>query len=147
MEQTRRSFLKGAGLVALGAGALTGAAGLTGCAAASTPSAFETKHECDVVVAGAGIGGLAAAVSAAEQGANVVLVEASKHVGGTSRFAAGAFGPRFGAEWEAAYAKAPLSDPELGKFVCDNWSSYLEWIEGLGMTTEELAAGSPYVWI
>lgn len=147
MEQTRRSFLKGAGLVALGAGVMTGAAGLTGCTAPAASSAFETKHECDVVVAGAGIGGLAAAVSAAEQGASVVLLEASKHVGGTSRFAAGAFGPRFGAEWKAAYAKAPMSDPELGKFVCDNWGSYLEWIEGLGMTTEELAAGSPYVWM
>ena len=148
MEQTRRDFFKNAGLVALGTGALAGAASLTGCSTGgSSASAYKTKHECDVVIAGAGIGGLAAAVSAAEQGAKVILVEASKHVGGTSRFAAGAFGPRFGADWEKAYAKAPMSDPTLGKFVCDNWGSYLEWINGLGLVTEELAKGSPYVWM
>ncbi|MEG0127404.1 MAG: FAD-dependent oxidoreductase, partial [Clostridia bacterium] len=101
--------------------------------------AFKTEYECDVVIAGAGIGGLAAAVSAAEKGATVILVEASQHVGGTSRFAAGAFGPRFGADWEAAYAKAPMSDPVLGKLVCEKWPEYVEWITGLGMTTEELA--------
>lgn len=148
MEQTRRDFIKGAGLVAAGAAAFTGVTALAGCSSQpAEKAAFETKHECDVVVAGAGIGGLAAAVSAAEKGANVILVEASQHVGGTSRFAAGAFGPRFGAEWEAAYAKAPMSDPELGKLVCDNWGSYVEWIDGLGLTTEELAPGSPYVWM
>lgn len=150
MEQTRRDFFKGAGLAVAGAAAFTSMGALAGCSAQpdeKSAGAFEVKHECDVVIAGAGIGGLAAAVSAAEQGANVILVEASQHVGGTSRFAAGAFGPRFGADWEAAYAKAPLSDPELGKLVCDLWAPYLEWIDGLGLTTEELAPGSPYVWM
>lgn len=148
MEQTRRDFLKGAGLAAAGVGVLAGATGLIGCTSAPASEATpEAKHECDVVIAGAGIGGLAAAVSAAEKGANVILIEASQHVGGTSRFAAGAFGPRFGAEWEAAYAKAPMSDPVLGKLVCDNWAPYLEWIDSLGMTTEELAPNSPYVWM
>ena len=149
MEHTRRDFIKGAGLVAAGAAALTGAGTLVGCSSQpdAKASAHETKHECDVVIAGAGIGGLAAAVSAAEQGASVILVEASQHVGGTSRFAAGAFGPRFGADWEAAYAKAPMSDPELGKLVCDQWAPYLEWIDALGLATEELAPGSPYVWM
>lgn len=148
MEQTRRDFLRGAGIVAAGVGALAGTAALAGCTSEpAAKEAFETKHECDVVIAGAGIGGLAAAVSAAEKGANVILVEASTHVGGTSRFAAGAFGPRFGADWEAAYAKAPMSDQVLGKLICDKWSEYVEWISGLGMTTEELAPNSPYVWM
>ena len=57
------------------------------------------------------------------------------------------FGPRFGANWDEAYAKAPMSDPELGKLVCDNWASYIEWIDGMGLVTEELAPGSPYVWM
>lgn len=147
MESTRRDFLKGAGIVA-GLGAMAGAASLVGCSAPAEETAtFEVKHECDVVICGAGIGGLATAVSAAEAGANVILVEASNKVGGTSRFAAGAFGPRFGTDWEKAYAKAPMSDPELGKLVVENWDSYLEWITGMGLTTEPLAKGSSYVWM
>lgn len=147
MSQTRRDFIKGAGVIAAGAAALTGMTAISGCSASTSDVKTEAKHTCDVVVAGAGIGGLAAAVSAAEAGANVILVEASQHVGGTSRFAAGAFGPRFGANWDEAYAKAPMSDPELGKLVCDNWASYIEWIDGMGLVTEELAPGSPYVWM
>ncbi len=149
MEQTRRDFIKGASIVAAGAAALAGMTSLSGCSTQelADTGTTEAKHTCDVVIAGAGIGGLAAAVSAAEQGASVILVEASQAVGGTSRFAAGAFGPRFGAAWEEAYAKAPMSDPELGKLVCDNWAPYLEWIGGLGLATEELAPGSPYVWM
>lgn len=67
-------------------------------------------------------------------------------MGGTSRFAAGAFGPRFGTDWPEVLQKAPMSDPTLGQLVVDNWPGYLEWIDGLGLTTEELAPGSPYVW-
>ena len=48
---------------------------------AAAPAA---DYTCDVVIAGAGIGGLAAAVAAVEEGASVVLVEASGHVGGFS---------------------------------------------------------------
>ena len=141
----RRDFLKGAGVLAAGAAALAGMS-MTGCAAEEKPAAFETKYTCDVVIAGAGIGGLAAAVAAAEAGANVVLVEASAKVGGTSRFAAGAFGPRFGTDWAAAYASAPMSDPELGKIVVEGWDPYVEWIEGLGLTIEPLGQGA-YVWM
>lgn len=153
MEQSRRDFLKGAGLVAAGAASAVAAAGVTSITTATPALADEgtegatAAYTCDVVIAGAGIGGLAAAVAAAETGANVILVEASNMVGGTSRFAAGAFGPRFGADWAAAYAKAPMSDPELGQLVCDLWAPYLEWIDGLGLVTEELAPGSPYVWM
>ena len=146
MEQSRRDFLRGAGVIAAGAAALAGASTMTGCSS-SKKGAFETKHTCDVVIAGAGIGGLAAAVSAAQAGAKVILVEASKKVGGTSRFAAGAFGPRFGTDWETVRKKAPMSDVSLGKTVVENWDSYVEWITDLGLTTEPLAPNSPYVWM
>ena len=45
--------------------------------------------ECDVVVAGSGVAGLAAAVTAAHQGARVILVEKAPVFGGTSCFSAG----------------------------------------------------------
>lgn len=146
---SRRDFFKGAALAA-GAAAITatGAVSLTGCASGgSSKGAYETKHTCDVVIAGAGIGGLAAAVSAAETGAKVILVEAAKKVGGTSRFAAGAFGPRFGTDWETVKKKSPMTDPELSKVVLDNWDSYVEWIGGLGLKVEKLSEKSPYLWM
>ena len=144
MQSTRRDFLKGAGVLA-GAAAMAGLT-MTGCAESKPAATYETKHTCDVVIAGGGIAGLAAAVSAVEAGANVILVEASAKVGGTSRFAAGAFGPRFGTDWEAAYAKAPMSDIELGKTVVEGWDPYVAWIEGLGLTIEPLGQGA-YVWM
>ena len=45
--------------------------------------------ECDVLVAGSGAAGLAAAVTAAHQGARVILVEKAPVFGGTSCFSAG----------------------------------------------------------
>ncbi len=148
---SRRNFLMGAGVVAAGAAALAGVAGI----AQAEDAAQETQADedaaveftCDVVVAGAGVGGLAAAVASVEAGAQTILVEASAHVGGTSRFAAGALGPRFGTDWNAVYAKVPLSDPDLGKVVCVNWADTVEWIDGLGLTTEQLSEGSSYLWM
>jgi hypothetical protein len=140
---SRREFLKGT-TVAAGVAVTAAGLGATATAAADEPGA---DYTCDVVVAGAGVGGLAAAVSAVEQGASVVLVEASGAVGGTSRFAAGAFGPRFGTAWDATYAKVPLSDPDLSAVVLDNWDDTLAWVEGLGLTVEPLAEGSSYVWM
>lgn len=155
MKQDRRSFLKSAGIIAAGVGALglTAGTGLISCTSENTknPETEETatarRQECDVVVAGAGIGGLAAAVSALDQGASVILIEASQHVGGTSRFAAGAFGPRFGTDWPTVLEKAPLSDTELGQIVVEKWADYATWINDLGLTTEELGPESPYLWM
>lgn len=165
---SRRDFLKGAGALA-GAAAVAAvgttvpafadeaeeasAEGSAEAAAEETAEATETStssdytYECDVVVCGAGVGGLAAAVTSAEAGANTILVEASGHVGGTSRFAAGAFGPRYGTDWSYVYSKVPLSDPDLSKAVCVNWDETVEWIEGLGLTLEQLSEGSSYYWM
>ena len=45
--------------------------------------------DCDVIVVGAGGSGLAAALSAAESGASVLMLEKRAQVGGTSRMAVG----------------------------------------------------------
>ena len=143
MEHSRRDFFKGAGTVAAGIGLTAGLAGMAGCVPEeNNSSAQKAKYECDVVIAGAGIGGLAAAVSAMEQGSSVVLVEASKKVGGTSRFAAGALGLRFGKVWKEVYAKAPLSDPEFGPLVLNSWDSYIQWVQDLGLTVDEIPGSS-----
>jgi fumarate reductase flavoprotein subunit len=49
------------------------------------------KNETDVVVIGSGVGGLAAAVTAAEGGAKVIVFEKQRSLGGTSNFFYGIF--------------------------------------------------------
>ena len=86
---TRRDFMKVAAVGAGGAG--VAALGLSSEAKAAAPPAKWDKT-VDVVVAGAGVGGLCAAVRAATKGAKVVLLEASKRTGGTGLFSSGLVG-------------------------------------------------------
>jgi NADPH-dependent 2,4-dienoyl-CoA reductase/sulfur reductase-like enzyme len=74
---SRREFVKGA---AVGAGALAGTGVLASCAPAAAPGASAElpaswDKEVDVVVVGGGGAGCNAAMSAAEAGASVVLLE------------------------------------------------------------------------
>ena len=82
---------------------------LTEAGSEDTVKAFSTvAHEtyeindytvdCDIVVAGAGMAGLAAALTAQEAGANVVLIEKLPFVGGTSMTSAMGFATTTGTE-------------------------------------------------
>ena len=51
----------------------------------------EKKNEADIVVIGSGMTGLAAALTAAEGGAKVILFEKQASLGGTSNFFLGIF--------------------------------------------------------
>lgn len=57
--------------------------------AAETPSTEEFTMEADVVVAGSGLTGIAAALAAQQEGASVILIEKLPFVGGISQTAAG----------------------------------------------------------
>jgi len=48
-----------------------------------------TRMECDVLVAGSGAGGLAAAITAAEHGLEVIVTEKEPQFGGTTAYSAG----------------------------------------------------------
>jgi succinate dehydrogenase/fumarate reductase flavoprotein subunit len=50
-----------------------------------------THHTCDVLVAGSGVGGFAAALTARLQGLDVIMVEKEPLFGGTTAYSAGAF--------------------------------------------------------
>lgn len=80
---TRRSFVAGSA-AAVAVGALAGAA-----MAVEPPEAWDA--EADVLVIGGGGSGCAAALSAAENGAGVVLIEAGNYLGGVSRLCVGSF--------------------------------------------------------
>ena len=112
MELSRRNFLKGAGIV--GAGAMV--AGLAGCSPSGTeakPNADgETRAEAktytpdesisvDVAIVGAGNSGMCAAIESANLGLDVVLLEKSSELGGSSFATEVIFGLGSGLQKEA----------------------------------------------
>lgn len=135
MSTTRREFLKGA----------AAAAALTATAA---PLAFADDAEipwdleADVVVAGCGTSGTAAAISAAEKGAEVIVIEKKEWLGGHMRRSGGGVAAagsqvqaKFGIEdtpdemfeyWMAL--SGDTNDPELVRVVADKSAAIIDWI-------------------
>ncbi len=72
-EISRRDFVRTGATAGLGTTAL---AGLAGCELGEQ----DWTLEADVVIAGAGISGLSAAIEALDHGASVIIVEANKRV-------------------------------------------------------------------
>ena len=96
---------------------------------------------CDVLVAGSGIGGMSAAVTAARSGADVVVVEKDQRVGGNARWAGG-----FDIEsdtYEGMRADNPEGDPDLQQALVDDFPGALDWLRSLGveLTPDPDAAG------
>ncbi|MFC1838021.1 FAD-dependent oxidoreductase [Thermodesulfobacteriota bacterium] len=89
-EFVRNTAMKGAAAFAIGAGGIaipisTGAAESTGISGKTIKEAARETKVCrtaDVVVVGGGPGGIGAAVSAARNGADTVLIERYEHLGG-----------------------------------------------------------------
>jgi len=73
---SRRSFLS------KGAAAGVGAAALTGAAATEAKAEIKWDHTADVVIIGAGVAGLAAAITARDHSASVIAVEENYDIGG-----------------------------------------------------------------
>src|SRR5262245_55610071 len=72
---SRRSFLS------KGAAAGVGAAALTGATAAEANAPIKWDHTSDVVVIGAGVAGLAAAITVRDQGGSVIAVYENYDIG------------------------------------------------------------------
>jgi urocanate reductase len=73
---SRRSFLS------KGAAAGVGAAALTGATATEAKAEIKWDHTADVVIIGAGVAGLAAAITARDHSASVIAVEENYDIGG-----------------------------------------------------------------
>ncbi len=125
-----------------------GAAASEGGAGAKT----EETLDCDVVVVGAGGAGLTAAITASDEGANVIILESTSFPGGNSVRSTGGMnaGPT---EWrnmnefgEAAGVEATLKKvanfpdnariQELGKIVEEQWAAYQADPQGYFDTSE-----------
>src|SRR6516165_1853785 len=70
-------------------GAAVGAAALTAAPAAQAAEAIGWDREVDVIVIGAGAGGLVAAIAAREKGASVLIVEKNFDIGGRAMMSFG----------------------------------------------------------
>ncbi|MBN1318308.1 MAG: FAD-binding protein [Anaerolineales bacterium] len=146
---SRREFVKRA---TVGAVAVTGAGALTGCgseatvaptapatssvAQATTAPAAATENwdlEADVVVVGSGNGGLTAGITAAQEGAEVIIVEISSTTGGGSCYSGGNIHCE-GLENNEEYLEFTqrLHDYVLSKVYIDNFPQYSNWVKEIG---------------
>ena len=100
LERTRRQFIKTAGAAMLTSAAVAAMTGASSALAASKSAANDTAssvsditwdEECDLLVVGAGLAGTTAAITGAQNGAKVVLLEKSPWVngGGNSKYSSG----------------------------------------------------------
>lgn len=118
--------------------------------AADTAEAVEHEDmSADVVVVGGGIAGLAASISAAESGANVILVEKQAVVGGSGLLTAAGF---YGAETDVVPAEVETIDEMYNhildmiaeggslenvdvdriRHLCESSPEIVKWLEGMG---------------
>ncbi len=121
----------------------TGPAGVTGPAGAqgmagpllSSPGAvFPIKYATDVVVVGAGGGGMCAAVSAAQEGVKVLALEISQKTGGGQVYSGGILHDAGLKTWDdyLAYTEG-LHDPNLGKTYVETFrNTFLPWLTAIG---------------
>lgn len=90
------------------------------------------EPDFDLIVIGAGLGGLSAGLRAAEAGLRVLLIEARDEIGGTAYFSGGGV-HIWGAErWEDYRPHSPLSDPVLTRALFDGFQPYVRWLESTG---------------
>jgi succinate dehydrogenase/fumarate reductase flavoprotein subunit len=95
----------------------------------------------DLLVAGAGMAGLAAAARARELGADVVVLEKGDRVGGSMLLSSGVIW-RYG-EWERFRAECPGGDPALQRVVWERLDDDLEWLSSLGARPAVAETGNP----
>ena len=105
------------------------------------------KDQADVVIVGGGGAGLASAVSALENGANVIIVEKLGFLGGSTNVCGGAYNAAGTKYQEALGIKDnpqkhfeqtmkgghDVSDPKLVKVLADNAPDTLKWLEAHGL--------------
>jgi succinate dehydrogenase/fumarate reductase flavoprotein subunit len=96
--------------------------------------------ETDLLVAGAGMGGMAAAARAAQLGARVTVVEKGPQLGGSAVLSGGYLWTAESYELLREYN--PLGDPGLGRVLIDEFAAATEWARGTGAWFSEPMRGN-----
>lgn len=133
----------------LGLGAAAAAAALAPAAQAKGKQDIPAKWDVttEVLVVGTGGAGLAAAVSAAENGAKVTVIEKLAFPGGNTLISSGYYnccdperqGPQGIEDSVEKHIQQTLdagdgrADPELVRILCSQGLDTLHWLEGLGL--------------
>ena len=96
----------------------------------------------DIIVAGAGIGGLCAARQAQEKGASVAILEKAPQIGGSAAASGGSI-------WCATNVEEwlkvqPKGDPALGTALVKNFQTGIPWLSKQGVSLEKLPERNPY---
>ncbi len=88
---------------------------------------MERQDAVDLVVAGAGMGGLTAALAAAESGIRVAVLEKTSAPGGNAAISAGML---LGTDdYEALHGYIPEGDPDLQRMLCAEAFDAIKWLE------------------
>lgn len=95
----------------------------------------------DLIVAGAGMGGLAAAAEAAALGAVVELREKGDRPGGSMLLSSGVVWRH--REFDRFQAECPGGDPVLQRMVFDRLDADLDWVASLGVQPLARETGNP----
>ncbi len=121
----------------------------------------DAEFSADVVVVGGGGAGLAAAISAGQNGANVIVLEKLDILGGSTNVSEGALNAvdpvRQGAQgiedsvekfitqtYEGGHQ---VGDMELITYMCENSMDTVEWMESLGVTfKDEVGTATGALW-
>jgi succinate dehydrogenase/fumarate reductase flavoprotein subunit len=95
----------------------------------------------DLVVAGAGMAGLAAAARGRELGADVALLEKGSRAGGSMLLSSGVVWRH--RSFDDFRAECPDGDPELQRLLFERLDADLAWLEGLGARVLRRETGNP----
>ncbi len=123
---SRRKLLGGAA-AGVAAGAVGSFSSITKAwGAPAVPKGAVQEMTADVVVAGAGIGGLTAAVRSLHQGASVILLEKAEQPGGTTAHSEGGLANH---EYEHMRNNSPDGDPVVQRAIYDNIERFFGFME------------------
>ena len=88
----------------------------------------EAEEQYDLAVIGSGLGGISAALRAAEAGRSVALIEAGANIGGTALFSGGGVHIWGARSWNEYRRHCLLADPVLAKTLFDHFYRYVDWL-------------------
>jgi succinate dehydrogenase/fumarate reductase flavoprotein subunit len=89
-----------------------------------------------IVVAGAGMAGLVAALQAQEKGAHVILLEKSRHPGGSLALSGGTLW--CARTYDDLRRLVPRGHPELGHVLVAEYAAGVHWLQALGASLSPL---------